>query len=777
MCVGYVGMDGAEGDQQRAAGAASSSVIFDLMQVYERLTQSSTPGNGTPLAPAPQHIPISNNHNKNDTNHNNHDTSHRPANSGEHTRNLTSSQCPSSSQKEQKQEQDENPNSTTHNNHHNFSLTLLDDNFPFQLPSSSSSGLAPNDHSRMNVSAALPSSVPWKVPVHKNNPNTTHSNSNSKQNSNAVMSGGRKRRSPPVSTSVSASSLSNTTNSANMSNAYPNKKSKSSSSSNNSISSNSGHSNHKKSRKKSNDKDQRWSKRFAWPEEAHRDFVSAVFDVGLKQSSPAALLEYMPKKEEITSERVKSHLQKYRIHRNKSRQEFINNYDAAFHKLNAAVSHRVNGSSKNHNEENIPSGGGGGLHVGDPWRLSGGDHAAYLTYCIMAEDRLAASDLTSSPNNAVDGAHTYPADATPAIPSGIFSPSPVGDAGAGSSFCWPALSEEEKKTPIGVSISCLFGMFVSLQAQLAQERKRTNAAGTATLQPQIQAQQQQPQVNTSEDTIEDGQKVQSTVVPSSIPSSSSLLNNDNSRVQDINNNCTQQLGESSSSVTITANPPIHTGGSKNNKIEHETNIMKREMQSQMELQAKMRFIMQQEMNKYSTHMPISSSPSTNNPVTQGSSNCSSSGNYINENINLESDAVVTAKSEADNGNSINSNNIDRHNHYYAINNVNTENQGREGPTLVTNLNSVGAATINDNLFSSSSGKKDVISDGHVYEKNGCNSSNDNGNIIAMGGNEDNDDSGGGKKTLNELTVTTKEEFDFWDTEVPDDDAVFEFLMS
>ena len=767
-------MDGAEGDQQRAAGAASNSVIFDLMQVYERLTQSSTPGNPLAPAPAPQH-------NINNININN-DTSHRS--NGKRTRNLTSSQCPISSSKEQEQEQEQNdPNSTTHNNHHNFSLTLLDDNFPFQLSSLSSaaaapsSGLAPHDSSRINESAALSSSVPWKVPVHKNNQNTTHSNSTStsKQNSNAVMSGGRKRQSPLVSTSVSASSVSDTKNPANMSNAYQNKKSKSSSSSNNSVSSNSGHSNHKKSRKKSNDKDQRWSKRFAWPEEAHRDFVSAVFDVGLKQSSPAALLEYMPKKEEITSERVKSHLQKYRIHRNKSRQEFINNYDGSFHKLNAAVSHRVNRSSKNRNEENIPSGGGGGLHVSDPWRLSGGDHAAYLTYCIMAEDRLAASDLTSSPNHAVDDAHASPA-ATTAIPPGILSPSPVGAAGSGSSFFWPELSKEEKKTPIGVSISCLFGMFVSLQAQLAQERKRINAAGAATLQPHIQVQQQQPQVSNSEDTIEDGQKVQSIVVPSSTPSSSSLVNDDNSRVHDINNNCTQQRHESSSSVTMTANPPIHTKGSKNDKIEHETNIMKREMQSQMELQAKMRFIMQQEMNKYSTHMPISSSLSTNNSVTHGTSNCSSSGNYVNENSNLENDAVVAAKSEADNGNNINSNNIDRNNHYYALNNVNTENQGREGPALVTNLNSVSAATMNDNLFSSSSGKKDVISDGHVYEKNSCDSNNDNGNITVMGENEDNNDSGG-KKTINELTVTTGEEFDFWDTEVPDDDAVFEFLMS
>lgn len=67
-----------------------------------------------------------------------------------------------------------------------------------------------------------------------------------------------------------------------------------------------------KSRRKSKETDGRWSKRFTWPDELHRDFVSAVFDVGLKHSSPSTILEHMPKHPQITSERVKSHLQKYR---------------------------------------------------------------------------------------------------------------------------------------------------------------------------------------------------------------------------------------------------------------------------------------------------------------------------------------------------------------------------------------------------------------------------------------------------------------------------------
>lgn len=41
------------------------------------------------------------------------------------------------------------------------------------------------------------------------------------------------------------------------------------------------------------DKDGRWSKRFIWPEELHKDFASAVFLLGLERCSPAAVLAYM----------------------------------------------------------------------------------------------------------------------------------------------------------------------------------------------------------------------------------------------------------------------------------------------------------------------------------------------------------------------------------------------------------------------------------------------------------------------------------------------------
>ncbi|KAG5185197.1 hypothetical protein JKP88DRAFT_194649, partial [Tribonema minus] len=55
-------------------------------------------------------------------------------------------------------------------------------------------------------------------------------------------------------------------------------------------------------------------KRFIWPEELHRDFIAAVFDVGLKSADPRAIASLLPDAESQggTAIRIKSTLQKMR---------------------------------------------------------------------------------------------------------------------------------------------------------------------------------------------------------------------------------------------------------------------------------------------------------------------------------------------------------------------------------------------------------------------------------------------------------------------------------
>ncbi|GMI15828.1 hypothetical protein TrVE_jg4371 [Triparma verrucosa] len=87
---------------------------------------------------------------------------------------------------------------------------------------------------------------------------------------------------------------------------------------------------HEPKRHKKDSSDSRWQKRFVWPDSLHRLFVSSVFDVGLKSSTPSAILQVMGEANDyngqVTTERIKSHLQKFRLHRQKSEKEFLESY-------------------------------------------------------------------------------------------------------------------------------------------------------------------------------------------------------------------------------------------------------------------------------------------------------------------------------------------------------------------------------------------------------------------------------------------------------------------
>lgn len=72
--------------------------------------------------------------------------------------------------------------------------------------------------------------------------------------------------------------------------------------------------------------------------ELDQDIARAVFDIGLRQSSPKVLMPLMAGNSELTTEHIKSHLQKVRLHSDRSKDEFMNNFDTQMH---AAFSHFV----------------------------------------------------------------------------------------------------------------------------------------------------------------------------------------------------------------------------------------------------------------------------------------------------------------------------------------------------------------------------------------------------------------------------------------------------
>jgi SHAQKYF class myb-like DNA-binding protein len=289
--------------------------------------------------------------------------------------------------------------------------------------------------------------------------------------------------------------------------------------------------------------DGRWSKRFTWPDDLHRDFVAAIFDVGLKHASPSAILEYMPEHDQITSERVKSHLQKYRLHRSKSKQEFMSSYEASLNNY-----HSTGIKTKS---------------------LSAGEVAAHLTYSTMTE--------TEEPPVPLEGQQEPYQD----------SPDQMEATSARSGFLeLPKLTEAEKRSPIGASMGYMMGLFFSLRQQLMASRA---AAGVDTSEAQDPSSLPgvpfifYPNSTDTEPVVSyDGQLHESVAVLPHNPSMDASYQQDQSSAA--------SAGAPASSAALTTRTTLE-----------ESHLMKREMQNQMAFQNKMRALKQQELNKFEKH--------------------------------------------------------------------------------------------------------------------------------------------------------------------------------
>ncbi len=172
--------------------------------------------------------------------------------------------------------------------------------------------------------------------------------------------------------------------------------------------------------------------------------MSAIFDVGLKHASPSALMEFMHPNPEITSERVKSHLQKYRLNREKSRKEFMTNYDSALDGFQKRFEQLRNGE-----DEDDAEGAGG---------LSCGEVAAHCTHASLTELRDDDGNELSPRSSPAHGiSSTYA--------------SQISTDGEGSGILQlPMLTSQEEDSPIGQAFGYLGGLYQALSQQLEEIR-------------------------------------------------------------------------------------------------------------------------------------------------------------------------------------------------------------------------------------------------------------------------------------------------------------------
>ena len=191
-----------------------------------------------------------------------------------------------------------------------------------------------------------------------------------------------------------------------------------------------------------------------WDEETHKLFAEAIYDIGLRNSSPAVILENMAQQPKmISSERVKSKLQKYRNQGEKSRQEFMDDYSSFIRKAKA-----------------IETAGGGGsaapgalLEMMGSSKLFGGDVAAFLSYAVMKE-----REIKSGSGPQALSTDVLKKDALEYVEN--FS---------GTGIAFPQLTDEEKGSSLGVSMTFVMGLCLSMTQHVMKERARAEGQGGA----------------------------------------------------------------------------------------------------------------------------------------------------------------------------------------------------------------------------------------------------------------------------------------------------------
>lgn len=338
-----------------------------------------------------------------------------------------------------------------------------------------------------------------------------------------------------------------------------------------------------------NNNDGRWSKRFTWPDDLHRDFVSAIFDVGLKHSSPSSVMEQMPPHAQITTERIKSHLQKYRLHRQKSKKEFMTSYETtmqqmkqdglegvtalasgqvAAHLTYASVNHPEPEPTEDEDMENNTNDDNEDLQHNDNTNET--NTAIGFLMNEIEESALTAGEI-SSPNREIVAAQKTLSQ----------GPSHEEETQREDVFVLPRLTDSEKDSPIGASLGYLMGLFFSLKQQLDLQRieKQEAAAALQREQENLEQLHQQQEQQQQQHLLSQPENIG---VYESFATDAGLSKRLSSGVP----------------MSMAGNAiPVTVPSTTRSNLE-ENSMMKREMQNQMAFQNKMRALKKQELIKY-----------------------------------------------------------------------------------------------------------------------------------------------------------------------------------
>lgn len=188
-----------------------------------------------------------------------------------------------------------------------------------------------------------------------------------------------------------------------------------------------------------------------WTEQVHRQFVEAIMMSGMKQASPSVILEQMCfQHERLSSERVKSRLQKYRSNRDKSESEFMLEYDSWMQ--TALTMGATTMTSPSTIAEMMGS-------ADNRPHLLGGHAAAFVSFAALSEEHSTAQPIKMP--------------LPPDLPTQDF---------VGARIPNPILTPQERKSHLGASIMHVVALCRSMTQDLLQQREATNQEATAGLE-------------------------------------------------------------------------------------------------------------------------------------------------------------------------------------------------------------------------------------------------------------------------------------------------------
>lgn len=227
-----------------------------------------------------------------------------------------------------------------------------------------------------------------------------------------------------------------------------------------------------------------------WNADMHRAFVQSVFATGIRHASPSVLLDLMTNARTfpLTSERVKSRLQKYRNHGDKSQHDFMHEYDVFLQRalsigkqgatagtpllplphvlqimghptMTAAVAASASASGNNRTDK----------------ALYGGDAAAVATYDFLYQAGRSPDEQRSDQETEFEEAvHQFLTPAVLRQDSASYT-----DSLNGQEIPFPRLTEQERESPLGISMGHIVGTFSALTQELTRQRAQATQRLTA----------------------------------------------------------------------------------------------------------------------------------------------------------------------------------------------------------------------------------------------------------------------------------------------------------